>query len=515
MSNRKIFLCGIILFYLFNGIYSIHHLSITFDEGRHYSYGKRVIKGDPERYNSEQDNSKMPISAINTLPRVAEQIYFKGLVKKDNGRSDIVNGRYITLLFSVLTILLVYKWARQLYGPTAGLFAAVLMSICPNNLANAVLVTTDAYSSFFLLACMYFFWRFCNSSSVKDFIWLSAALAVSQLAKQSLAHVYIIVLTGFIIYWLASDQKVNWPIVLKNTLLMIVIGWLIINAGFLFYKPFMQLGDYHFMSHFFLQLHQILPAHLPVPMSKAFITGLDMAKYYDEIGGGRTGTPESSFGNVNILGQSRTGGGFWYYYFVSFFYKTPIPVLILMVWTFYYFVRKTNKRSFFKNELFLFLPVVYFLVLFNFFYNTQCGIRHIIFIYPLLFIFISGLVRYITSVKQKFLLFLSSLYLVISVLFYYKNYFAYTNEFIVNKTNGYRIVGSSNINFNQGYFYLKEYLKEHPEVRYAPATAEHGKFVVMLDEFLDVWNTHKYSWLSNYQPSDNVANGCYLIFDIK
>lgn len=515
MSKQKIFLAGIIVLYLLNGIYSIRHLSITFDEGAHFSYGIRMLKGDPEKYSAEADNSKMPISALNAIPRAAQQVLNKGLVKSDGGESDIINGRYITLLFSLLTILLVFTWATQLYGSNAGLFAAFLMSLCPNNLAAAVLVTTDAYSSFFLLASMYMLWRYCNNNNTKNFIGFAVVLALSQLAKQSLAHVYVIALIAMCVYWFALGKKIQYAVLFKRLLLFVTISWLVVNAGFLFYKPFMALGDYHFISHAFLQLQQALPAKFPVPMSKAFVAGLDMAKYYDQIGGGRTGNPESSFGNVTILGHSSTGGSFWYYYFVTVFYKTPIATLILLGWALYYLVKKSTLQSFIKNEWFLLLPVVYFILFMSFLYNTQCGMRQLIFIYPLLFIFISGLLRYINTVTQKIVLVGLSVYLAVSVLFYYKNYFAYTNEFIVNKTLAYKKIGASNISFNQGQRYLKEYWNEHPEMQYAPTTPQKGKFILMLDDYMDIWNEHEYDWLKQYEPVDNVADGCYLIFDVQ
>jgi hypothetical protein len=514
MSKQKIFLAGIIVLYLLNGMYSIRHLSITFDEGAHFSYGIRVLKGDPEKYKAEADNSKMPISAINAIPRAAEQIFNKGLVKSDGGQSDVLNGRYITLLFSVLTILLVFTWATQLYGPNAGLFAAFLMSLCPNNLAAAVLVTTDAYSSFFLLASMYMLWRYCNNNNTKNLIGFTVVLAVAQAAKQSLAHVYVIALLAMCVYWFALGKKIQYAVLAKRLLLFITISWLVVNACFLFYKPFMALGDYHFISHAFLQLQQALPAKFPVPMSKAFVTGLDMAKYYDQIGGGHTGNPESSFGNVTILGHSSTGGSFWYYYFITFFYKTPVATLILLGWSLYYLFTKSTLQSFIKNEWFLLLPAVYFLLFMSFLYNTQCGIRHLAFIYPLLFIFISGLLQYINTGTKKIVLAVLSIYLAASVLTYYKNYFSYTNEFIVNKTMAYKKVGASNISFNQGQWYLKQYLKDHPDVQYAPTTAQKGKFVLMLDEYMDIWNYNRYGWLKQYAPVDNVANDCYLIFDV-
>ena len=151
-QHYSVLLLGlIIIFYLINGISYLQQQSLTSDEGSFMSYAIRYVKGQPERIYPRTDNSKMPVSALNLVPRISEKVLTGVKSKDDGGLSDTMNGRYVTLFFSIFTILLVFQWARELYGKGAGLFAAFLMSFCPNNLANAALVTTDSYSVLFLL----------------------------------------------------------------------------------------------------------------------------------------------------------------------------------------------------------------------------------------------------------------------------------------------------------------------------------------------------------------------------
>ncbi len=91
----------------------------------------------------------MPVSVLNILPRAAEQLINPRLKRTTGVLDDIRMGRYITLFISIGTLLLVFKWASELYGKKAGLFALFIMSLCPNSLANAGLVTTDSYSALF------------------------------------------------------------------------------------------------------------------------------------------------------------------------------------------------------------------------------------------------------------------------------------------------------------------------------------------------------------------------------
>src|SRR6185369_13061750 len=47
------------------------------------------------------------------------------------------------VLIGALGLLLTFLWARDLFGPAAGLFAAGMYAFSPNLLAHAMLVTTD------------------------------------------------------------------------------------------------------------------------------------------------------------------------------------------------------------------------------------------------------------------------------------------------------------------------------------------------------------------------------------
>jgi hypothetical protein len=501
----------IIVVYLFNGIHYLKSQSITSDEGSFMHYAIRYLKGHPERVYPRTDNSKMPVSILNTIPRVVEHLIQPGLKKSDWGYGDIFHGRYVTLIISVFTILLVFVWGKELYGVNAGLFSALLMSVCPNNLANAALVTTDAYSVLFLLLSMYLLWKFCRYKSNRYFLLLSIAVALSQLVKQSLFHLYVLLPICMLVLAIVQKDKFHWGLFLKRVLLFSVVNIFIINAGYYFQGSFTRLGDYRFMSHLFQSVQQLFPSSLPLPFPKPFTDGLDMAKYYDQVGGGIDKV--SSFGKVTILGESRTGSGIWYYYFVSIFYKTPVAYFILYIWSSIILLRQQSFRNFMKNEFFLLLPVAYFLLLMSFLYQTQCGIRHIVFIYPFIFILSGVVMNYLQSNGARIVTVLSLLYLLISVGRYRGNYIPYTNEFILDKKMAYTKVGASNLEFLQGGYFALDYLSRHTEVKWAPKQPEAGRFIISVEDYMDIWNRHQYDWIANFKPVVHVAYN-YLLIDV-
>jgi Dolichyl-phosphate-mannose-protein mannosyltransferase len=509
IQQGKWILALIIVLYLVNGIICIRHLSITSDEGSFINYAVRLLKGKPERIYPVSDNSKMPISVLNVIPRGIEQLRFPQTKKYDYGYSDILRGRYITLLVSVFIILLVFRWSTDLYGEQAGLFSAFLFTLCPNNLAAATLVTTDSYSVLFLLLTMYLLWRFLQLPSWRHYLFFCLAVAFSQTAKQSLFHLYLLapicLILGFKAYGLRPKPK----IILSGLLLFICVNWAILNLGFYFFRTNMNLGNYQFKSHFFQTVQRNLPSGTPVPFPQPFVDGLDQAKFYDQIGGGDTA--RSSFGKTTILGKSNTGGSFWYYYLVSLLFKTPITYFILIGWSLYLLVKQTSFAIFLKRECFLFLPVIYFLVLMSFFYNTQNGLRHIIFIYPFLFIFCGILMKWVYSAGQIALIAALLFYLLFSDFKYRNNYYAYTNELIWDKKDAYRYVGSNNLYFGQAKFLLLDYLHRHPEIKMAPKMPQAGLFVIGVDDYLDIWNLHQYDWINKYKPVDQVVFAYLLI----
>src|SRR5580765_8892259 len=122
-KKPRIVLLFICIFYMISGVCYLRSQSITTDESGFYNYAKRLVKGNPERTDPVIDNSKTPVIVLNLIPRIVEQLFHPDVHKSDWGTEDIVRGRYITLIISVLVILLVYLWAEQLYGPVAGLFA--------------------------------------------------------------------------------------------------------------------------------------------------------------------------------------------------------------------------------------------------------------------------------------------------------------------------------------------------------------------------------------------------------
>ncbi|MFI5336544.1 MAG: ArnT family glycosyltransferase [Opitutales bacterium] len=71
----------------------------------------------------------------------------------------LMAARAMVTVFSMGTGLLIFLWARRLWGTAGGGLALGLYALDPNVLAHAALVTSDAAATFFLLASAGAFWR--------------------------------------------------------------------------------------------------------------------------------------------------------------------------------------------------------------------------------------------------------------------------------------------------------------------------------------------------------------------
>lgn len=511
-KRGKHFYIVIFLFaiYLINGLIAIPRNSVTYDEMDHWSYGKRVLMKETDKIFPFDDASTMPVSGVNAIPRAFQQIIDPELQKTDGGFSDIMNGRYVTLIVCLLTGFFIYTWSKQLFGENAALLSLFLFVFCPNLNGHGALLTTDAYAALFTVSTAYFYWRFIKKSNGLNFLAFCISLGLAQLVKYSMLH--LIIFFGIVSFFVLIKRgslikRIGW-----NSIRLIVLGIVVlflINAGFLFNKPAKGLDEFDMSSQKFTALQSSFVGSLPLPLPAPYIKGLDLTTYMNELGAGNPNVSDANY----IVGQKKTGTGFWYYYLVVFIFKTPLTALLILFGAVaFLFVRK--KRQGHPNTmLFLVGLIFYFLLVLGSQNNVQIGIRHALMVYPPLYVLCGFFAT--TSFFQKRAKLLQRLIVIYSVATYYyffPNLISYSNELIPVKKNAYKVMADSNLDFGQGVYALEGYLRSHPDVYVADTTARGGKFAIRVNDYLNLKNENKYSWTSNLKPSGQI-NHCFLLFD--
>jgi hypothetical protein len=198
---------------------------------------------------------------------------------------------------------------------------------------------------------------------------------------------------------------------------------------------------------------------------------------------------------------------------VAFVLKSTLGFLALLGLSVLATCRRPHAAR--ADELFLLLPVAYFLVYFSFFFHTQIGLRFILPIYPLLFVFIGK----VAADPDKRLKRASVLLLgahALSSLSYHPHYLSYFNELIGARKNSYRYLADSNIDWNQNDRYLRSYLDAHRSlnITISPKGVTSGRIIVSVNELVGVFDAEKYRWLrENYKPVDHVAYS-YLVYEV-
>jgi hypothetical protein len=500
----------LILVFLLTGFLSVRKLSLTADEAKHYRYGVQILAGDATRF----DDSKMPVSALNALPARLAEFLPDGTLKTWLGK--FLAARMMTLLFSALVAWVVFTWARKLYGWAAGLAALAFYVFDPNILAHSQLVTTDIYAAGTILFTAYWLWKFARERTWTNGLLWALFLGLSLAAKYTSIVLLPLAALTLLIYDWPEVRTLGWPKllgrVLAYTALAGLVSLLVINLAFLGKRTFTAFGAYQFRSELLQQAQKNLPAldRLPVPVPYPYLEGLDWVYMREQTGFG--------YGRIYFLGQLSESQGFPGYYLVAFGLKEPLATQILILSALIAYFLHKRLAHFRQAEVFLFVPVAFFVLYFNFFYNTQIGIRYYLVIFPLLDIFAGsfflGWERFTRSQKWATLALFGCL--LASTFSYYPHFLTYFNEFVWDRKTAYRYLADSNLDWEQGKLYLKEYLDAHPQADLTPLAVKPGTIVVSVNDLVGVTSSpEQYRWLrENFTPDETIANE-YLVYQIS
>ncbi len=89
------------------------------------------------------------------------------------------------LVFALALLLVVFVWARELFGPTAGLIAVLLASCSPNLLAHSGAAALDIGATATLLTASYFLWRWSRECKLRYCLLSAVAVSAALTTKFS------------------------------------------------------------------------------------------------------------------------------------------------------------------------------------------------------------------------------------------------------------------------------------------------------------------------------------------
>ncbi len=543
MKKQNIILLVAFILILFFNISSLVQKSITNDEHLHIAAGYSYLKFWDFRVNYEHPPLAKQLDAFPLLfmdvkfdpkselwHQKTKWEFADAFLFDWNKNSDqlLFWGRIPTVLLSLLLAYFIFRFAKELFGLSAGYLALFLYVFSPNILAHSRLITTDFAVTCFIFISIYFAWRFFNQQTWKSVVFAGISLGLALLAKFTTIYlVFLFVVFTLLFVYLKMDKKFftkqSYRLYLK-LFVIFLIALFVVNLDYGFENPFSSQHKKEFsitMSSNPLIQNTIYYVSSILPIPESYIKGLDFVSKH------------SIKGHQSYLMGMHSKQGWWHYFIIAFLIKTPVATLLFLLLSILLF-KRLKKETF--NELFLIIPIIVFFTIFIF-NHINIGLRHILPIYPFILVFISRISFLRTKPKWIFaipLVILLLWYLVAS-LFIYPHYLAYFNEFVGGPNNGPKYLLDSNIDWGQDLKGLKNYVdennvenlilgywgKDRPTYRgidyqQLDCNPINGRIAVSVNILYGLVPENEVclSWLREYEPIDKIGYSIF-VYDIK
>ena len=365
--------------------------------------------------------------------------------------------RIFILPLFLLSVLIIWYWARSLGGKVAAFLAVGMYCTLPPILAHSGVGTTDITFVTFFTLLMFCFSRWLKNPTFKWALPLGLSMGAALLTKYSVLAFFpaaaLPILVLFYLYGL-KDLKLSarqWRVrVFKSGIVVAIVAFLSVWAFFGFSVG--QLGDEPVISTGIKE--GSLPAGIGeviVPAPEWF-AGIRLLKFHND-----EGHPTFITGKFIMY-------GIWYYYPLAVVLKTPWPYLLFFLMG---LVGACIPKEYKRNWEILALTLVPFMILLVMLSsNVNIGLRHILVIYPLATVgAAAGVLQLFKHVAgQKLLLkkalpaalVLSQLVIAIAA---YPKYLSYFNP-IAGEDPG-EMLNDSDLDWGQGLFELAEFCKEN------------------------------------------------------
>lgn len=507
--------------------------SQTTDEAVHLSAGYTYLARNDFRYNPEHPPLIKELAALPLLilkPHIpddslqwskAGNFYYDSwkenrefgdelLYQSGNNVDQILFWCRVPII--ILTLLLgltIFLIAIRLWGWLGGLFPLVMYVFDPTVTAHGHLITTDIGISLGILLSVWAFWCFLNRPNYKNIIWLGLAIGIAFLSKFTAIILVPIILVLFILYILKQKFCILDIVkLLVKIIIAIIISWFVIWAGYRFNTNLLPIS---------LQISRAIAiansSIRPLIIPRDFYKGLFMVV-------GHAGGGHSSF----LLGQI-SNSGWWYYFPVLILFKTvPIELLIIFISIIVlYSLRSHNSLA----KFLLVAAIVYLAV--AMLTKADLGIRHILPIYPLLFI-ITGVLTKLKQNKIQEIMIIGLLILQIISWVRIQPYdLSYYNIFARGSYSGWKIAGDSNLDWGGDIKRIKKYIidnqinspfvdyswdgesaldyygiKRQPIAQFSPSSKD---FIILS---ADIMHDPKYIWLKNRVPFARPTPGTFV-----
>jgi len=540
---------------------SIRHKSPTYDEQSHVVRGLAFWQAPDLRINTHHPPV---INAFAALPLIFDKNISVDFSDKNedwvladknklgntlapklyNERNVLFKSRLMIIFLGMYLGLALFLFTKKYFGAAPAFIALTIYTFSPNILAHTRLVTTDFGATLAIFLAAWAFINYTEKHDKKSLALLFLALSFAALVKFNTIVIFPALLIAYAVFSWSHGHKIFSKEFIFRILKLAILGaitiFLIIALVYRFdtrtfkdahvnpkrWDEFISLiEENHGTSSLQKRFIEWTATNIPIP-GAFYYQG-----FYENV------FKHNIYGHNTYLAGEYSKKGWWYYFPYAFFIKTPLPIIISLLSSVvlaYIFLKKELKKgkSIKKllqkhSRLVSILILVLFYLAVSMRININLGLRHILPLYPFLFIFCAlGIRRLISEKKLLSYLITATLlvWLALDSLIIFPNYLEFFNASVGGPKNGYLHLLDSNLFWNQDQYYVDEYVSNfrslHPKTPIyvnpgcQPKT---GRIIVGVDKLQGLEELHniRYSWLrDNFPVYDRIAY-TYIVYDVK
>jgi len=245
---------------------------------------------------------------------------------------NLARARLGNLVLLVVAILSVAAWARRAFSPAVAMISVALFTSLPLLLGHAGLITTDLSVAATLPLALFALDLYLETPSMGRGAFLGLAIGLGLLSKFS--FVVFFPPAVVVVLFLRRPLRARWTTALAALLLAFLVVWS--GYRFDFRRPADVVADganiLEWAAPFPLKPLAQFIGNVPIP-APAMALGMAQVKLHELLGH-----------TAYLLGhESRTG--WWYYFPVVFFYKSPLPWLLLVAWGVFSLIRARDRNG--------------------------------------------------------------------------------------------------------------------------------------------------------------------------
>jgi 4-amino-4-deoxy-L-arabinose transferase-like glycosyltransferase len=407
------------------------------------------------------------------------------------------NARTMMLLPGILLALVIFLWSRELWGWWGAAISTVLFCVDPNFIAHTGLVTTDVGASLFFVAAIWFFWRATRQFTWPNAIAFALCFALAQVSKYSA----VLLLPMLLVLALHARKKLRDVAILIALAGVASIAIIWTTYGFRYtavrdvaqqvaeetavrtrlQDPRLEASDRMPSGRLAIRntLEQaaatkaLMPLYTeeppfqevlramrttPLPLSAKIILFFNEHHLLPEayLHGVSLVSLGGAFRSTYLHGEY-TARGFTSYFFWTTLYKTPIPLLVLIVLGVWMAVKRRGAWLPFlvwPAAIYLFIAMTS---------SINIGHRHILPVFPFVYILCGALAARLKPLHGAIaaVLLVIPLFVVLPNAPMWGHHLSYMNELAGGPRNGWTRLVDSNLDWGQDLPALSRWMAEN------------------------------------------------------